>query len=114
NASAHNRALGRIGARLAPALLRQPLRRRAEQVAALDQRARRALGQKLRERGLALVATVRRLPSIERPMRQALAQLEALDRRAALALRRRSRRDEERLARLGRLFVSLDPDRPLD
>lgn len=112
--AAHDRRLAGVAARLTPQVLTRPIDRQAERVAELDRRAGQALRQGLASRERDLAAVARRLPSLDRPIRQATGRLDELEGRARRALDRLQGRQAERLDRVGRLLVSLDPERPMD
>jgi len=94
NASAHERDLTRISARLNPALLQRPGRLKTERLVDLSRRLEAAI--------------VRAQSAAERR-----AGLPALSARLASAMARRFERAEDRLIAVEKLRQSLDPNRPL-
>jgi exodeoxyribonuclease VII large subunit len=112
--AAHDRRLAAVAARLTPQALMRPIDRQVQRVEDLDRLAGQALRRSLKERQRQLDGLAKRLPSLERPIRQATGRLDELHGRARRALDRLQARQAERLDRVGRLLVSLDPERPMD
>ena len=94
NAAVHERDLTRTAARLAPAMLRAPLRAKAQRLAALGER---------------LQSAASRAPDAWRRA----ARLPQLEARLAAAATRTIVRADQRLAHLEQLRASFNPDRPL-
>jgi exodeoxyribonuclease VII large subunit len=94
NAALHERALLRTAARLTPGLLERPGRLKAERLAEQSRRLAAAVG-RLQDQ----VARRARLPELKLRLDQ--------------AFQRRLSRSADRVAGLGQLLSSLDPDRPL-